>query len=97
FHVTGVQTCALPIFQPRSSVCSVQERGSWLFFPYVFFSRTVSVIFRVGIFAANRPFPNTCFSLAWRESRGAHSISSDEFKGKVRSEERRVGKEGRTR
>src|SRR5690606_40969326 len=86
FHVTGVQTCALPILRARracnASRCQLAHppRREWPFS------------------AALRPasFPSRCSSTfvnAWRED--TDGTPDPDRAGIRRSEERRVGKEGR--
>src|SRR5690606_40155479 len=75
FHVTGVQTCALPIFTARALAPLPKLLG--LVLP--FFSPQTVALFPKGREAA---------------------VEVEEAKGRFdfdRSEERRVGKEGRTR
>src|SRR5205085_6126657 len=88
--VTGVQTCALPIFQPQCDsrrkmrrLHRQMGRGSARFWPAVFClvrkrnERIVVSMVRLAL---------------WRRERVARCET-----GEIRSEERRVGKEGRTR
>src|SRR5690606_40692886 len=83
FHVTGVQTCALPIWSPkwyRNEPPPVLSSSGQ---PVVCCTRP-GWCFSAGICHSSfRPMPNFCGSAA------SHRL------WRARSEERRVGKEGR--
>src|SRR5690606_39701697 len=84
FHVTGVQTCALPIYE-ASSISSV--RPSRL--SPINTSRRSSLSVSVGT--------KTPTSDASDASRSIWQITASETAGLIRSEERRVGKDGSSR
>src|SRR5205823_11605213 len=89
--VTGVQTCALPIWElqelraavPRNRYCSVVPVPALLILSTACFPQTTS----------------TSFAAAWRKLSSSARRTSNPLigYGAVRSEERRVGKEGRCR
>src|SRR5690606_40470304 len=83
FHVTGVQTCALPI-------CGAKRKGNRYFGPYEHawaIRETVDLMLRV--------FPvRTCSAGVYRR---AQRSGRPCLLGYIRSEERRVGKEWRSR
>src|SRR5690606_41005047 len=80
FHVTGVQTCALPICALARQQRSGAERGE----------ARVDEGEAAGE-ATGAP------GLRGQPQRGERAFAEERGDGKVRSEERRVGKEGRAR
>src|SRR5207253_8656750 len=90
-HVTGVQTCALPIYKPTNPVSTTVATSHAKIWP-VNRRQTLQMLFRLGL-CSLPPFPLLL---------PAKTGSEDEyFQNYVdvalqRSEERRVGKEGKS-
>src|SRR5207237_7924062 len=93
--VTGVQTCALPIswndFKvPSEGIgCGFHEAVRGLLSHHM--------VIRDGRIANYHPYPPTPWNASPRDSFGTPGPYEDAIQGSPRSEERRVGKEGRTR
>src|SRR5690606_41121905 len=94
FHVTGVQTCALPIlFIARTDYAygqpgwNLKQNGNWAFIEYS------------GIDFVNGPVPaGIRTEVTQPESMNAQSSAAvSDTAGQLRSEERRVGNEWRAR
>src|SRR5690606_39820483 len=89
FHVTGVQTCALPIYTRMKAM-----RSRWLGSMFAWILNTTPVI-RGSVAATMRLSAlRLAGGGAWATSASSRSRTP---KFLSRSEERRVGKEGRTR
>src|SRR5690606_40172019 len=82
FHVTGVQTCALPILPEEDFNSYATHRGDHL-------------TAQRATFASPKLFNEMVLNEDGSVRQG--SLARVEPDGKVRSEERRVGKEGRSR
>src|SRR5690606_39667073 len=81
FHVTGVQTCALPISTSREALINSQMRTALAKVAFMPFGLMIDR-WRWGVFDGSITPDN--YNAAWWE-----------LKAKYRSEERRVGKECR--
>src|SRR5690606_40933951 len=91
FHVTGVQTCALPI----SHADAIKDE-------YVSTEHILIALAEVRSYAADvlkeAGVKKDDLLQAMMEVRGSHRVTDEDPEGKYeRSEERRVGKESRTR
>src|SRR5690606_40621281 len=93
-HVTGVQTCALPIFGTMARLYSQDPGSAADGGEYPFSDRNTWV----------KEFTKTAFKLkpgeisnVFETEFGYHILEVLERRGEQRSEERRVGKEGRCR
>src|SRR5690606_40690825 len=93
FHVTGVQTCALPIFRaetPSMLDIAIEQSDRKIRTDVITHEQRSGVLQRVG----NEPSGKTGawnFRVSAIAHRRAHEVHSDT----LRSEERRVGTEGR--
>src|SRR5690606_41110982 len=94
FHVTGVQTCALPIFPPPFGTCGLR-----CFLAAAATGRTTGVE-QVGdlswrLYARGSPNGGWCISIQ-SPCTGREVLDPAYRPRSLRSEERRVGREGRT-
>src|SRR5699024_12037254 len=90
-NVTGVQTCALPIFSPE--LLELIDRTDKTSAKYEGFQANICLNYggRDEIVHAARAFARDCAAGV----RKPDDLTEDLFGGYLRSEERRVGKEGR--
>src|SRR5690606_40036569 len=90
FHVTGVQTCALPIFADQRELSLANGRGSLV--PDLVGEVSIGsddVHFGTGLLELGVAV-GSVFDFSW-------AVEGESCRHEDRSEERRVGKEGRVR
>src|SRR5207249_8803036 len=96
-NVTGVQTCALPIYQPASTRPRCRLAGAPSGWALVFSGRAGRVMLSVGVGSPplGQGLPTLPLLLRW--GRVSRPCPCFEKLISSRSEERRVGREGRWR
>src|SRR5207253_3562449 len=91
-HVTGVQTCALPIlvgsrfWLPSRQEIEIRRTGTWLDYPV---RGIIRGRWEIGDYEINKGVPYSMFGS------GPEIVQAPQAEQR-RSEERRVGKEGKT-